>query len=136
MAISVIGLIFGILLLWNGWLLRLIEQLDKPVMVLDEKALQYRIICGLVLLIVSIVLLAEAVVYPDLIFFYVPGVFLVIVCFLLLFLPGTLARLCELLDTVVMPVDGLVLGMRKLIGALLIIAAGYIFYLVYASGAK
>ncbi|MBU0630921.1 MAG: hypothetical protein KKC80_08430 [Candidatus Margulisbacteria bacterium] len=136
LGVSIIGLVFGILLLWNGWFLKLIEQLDRPVVNLDEKAIQYRIICGLLLLILAIVLLAEAVIYPDLIFFYVPGVFLLFICFLMIFLPGTLTRLCQILDTVVMPVDGIVLGMRKLVGALLIIAAGYIFYLVYSSGAR
>ncbi|MFA6170438.1 MAG: hypothetical protein WCW67_05390 [Candidatus Margulisiibacteriota bacterium] len=129
--IAAVSLLFGFFFIWGDWLVKLKEYLEEPVGSIDDKMLSARNLVGLVLILIGAWVIYEAIVYPQLWLFYVVGLLLLVFAGLYLFSPKTLTKLSAVSDRIVLPIDTIVMRMKKFIGVLLILAAGYLFYAAY-----
>ena len=129
--VAVVSLLFGIFFIWGDWFIKVKEYLEEPVGTVDDKLLSSRNLVGLVLALVGVWVIYEAMIYPSLWAFYLIGVLLLAFAGLYLLSPKTLKKLSEISDKVVLPTDTIILGMKKFVGVLMILAAGYLFYAVY-----
>ncbi|MFA5035247.1 MAG: hypothetical protein WC500_05660 [Candidatus Margulisiibacteriota bacterium] len=132
--VAIVSLSFGIFFIWGDWFIKLKTYLEEPVGSVDDKLLSVRKLVGLVLIVVGAWVCYLAFVYPQLWLFYLVGVLFLFFAGLYLFSPATIKKLSEISDKIVLPTDTIILGMKKFVGVLLILAAGYLFYAVYLAG--
>lgn len=132
--VAIVSLSFGIFFIWGDWFIKLKTYLEEPVGSVDDKLLSARRLVGLALAVIGAWVCYLAFVYPQLWLFYPVGLLFLFFAGLYLFAPATIKKLSEISDKIVLPTDTIILGMKKFVGVLLILAAGYLFYAVYLAG--
>jgi len=137
MFVGLISLLFGILFLMSPETLgRWSEVGNRTVMVLDEKISPVRNWVGAALLIAGAFMVWAAFPHSvELWYLHIIGVIALFFGLMFLTYPHGLKNLSRFFDTVLLSTDELILGVRKTLGILLIIAGAYIIYAsVYTSG--
>lgn len=132
LALALISLVFGLILLFMpNLLMRLGEVCNKIILFLDEKLQPVRIWVGIVLILIGGWLLYVAIQYPEL--SYLNAVWLICLGFGLLFLffSNWLTWLSNVSNKVIFSTDDVVIGSRKIVGVVLLIASFYILYSAY-----
>lgn len=131
-AAGIIALIFGVLSLFSReMLLYLGTALNRPIVSLDDKLKVIRIPLGLVLVAVAGWIISVAFNYPMLWYLHVVGMLILFFGLLYLFVPRWLDVLSKFLDQTMLTTDEILIGLRKAVGVVLVLAAIYIFYSVY-----
>src|SRR3989338_7032347 len=133
---ALVSLIFGLLLLFLPEVLGALGSvLNAALFTLNGWTLRYRLWLGLVLLIMGgwefyVSLQSPA---PS-----IPAGWIVAVVFglLFLFLPDWLERLSGAANTILFSTDELVMGWRRVVGTVLIVASIYMFYGIFYSIGK
>ena len=129
---GVILLIFGFLLIFSrNALVVLGSILNAPVATIDEKVKSYRILAGVVLVVIGGWLISVAFGYPSLWYLHIMGVIVLFFGLLYLFLPEWLDWLSSVLDRILLSTDEAVIAARKSLGIILIISSIYVFYSAY-----
>jgi uncharacterized membrane protein HdeD (DUF308 family) len=134
---GLVSLLFGVLFLMSPETLgRWSEVGNRTVMVLDEKLSSIRNWVGAALLIAGAFMVWAAFPYSvELWYLHVIGVIALFFGLLFIAFPHGLKNLSRIFDTVLLSTDELILGVRKTLGILLLIAGAYIIYAsVYTSG--
>ncbi|MEE8637517.1 MAG: hypothetical protein V3T21_00570 [Candidatus Margulisiibacteriota bacterium] len=130
--IGVVLLIFGALFIFSREMLLAIgEFLNKPVGYIDKGFRAYRMLVGIVLVIIGGWVISVAFSYPELWYLHIIGVVVLFFGLLYLFLPGWLDWLSKVLDQILLSTDEAVIGARKSLGIILIVVAIYVFYSAY-----
>jgi hypothetical protein len=132
MTLAIISLVFGLLLIFTPKLLLNIGNVaNSVVLYLDEKLQPMRVVVGIFLVLVAAWLIYVVVKYPEL--SYLNALWLISLGFGLMFLffPNWLSWLSNVSNKVVFSTDDVVIGARKIIGVVLVIASVYIFYGAY-----
>jgi len=134
---GLVSLLFGVLFLmapetlgrWN-------EVGNRTIMVLDEKLSPLRTWVGAVLLIAGGFIIWAAFPYStELWYLHIIGAIVLFFGLLFIAFPHGLKNLSRIFDTVLLSTDEMILGVRKTLGILLLIAGAYIIYAsVYTSG--
>jgi len=125
---GIIALIVGVTLLLSDSLRAIARVLDRTVAYIDDKVSSVRIVAGIVLVILGGWFISIAMNYTSLWFFHLIGVIVLFFGLLYLFLPGWLAVLSRVADQIVFSTDEYVFAARKVIGIIMVIAAGYILF--------
>jgi hypothetical protein len=112
---------------------RLSIVLGQTVVYLDGSLNSIRVPLGVGLVVAGGWLISIAFSYASLWYLHIIGATSLFFGLLYLFLPNWLAVFSKIADQVLFSVDEVILGARKSFGAILIIAASYIFYAVYLS---
>ncbi len=129
LTLAIISLVFGLILLFTpNFLMRLGQVCNKIVLYLDEKLQPIRVWVGILLMLVGGWLLYVTIQYPELA--YLNALWLVCLGFGLLFLffSNWLSWLSNVSNKVIFSTDDVVIGSRKIVGVLLLIASFYIAY--------
>lgn len=130
--IGVLLLVFGALFIFSReMLLAMGAFLNKPVGYIDSKLSAYRMLVGIVLVIVGGWVISVAFRYPELWYLHLIGAVVLFFGLLYLFLPGWLDWLSKILDQILLSTDEAVIGARKSLGIILIVVAIYVFYSAY-----
>ena len=125
-------LIFGGLFLFSREaLLALSAFLNKPLAYVDRGLGAYRMLVGIVLVIIGGWVISVAFSYPELWYLHIIGALVLFFGLLYLFLPGWLDRLSKILDQTLLSTDEAVIGARKSLGIILMVVAIYVFYSAY-----
>jgi len=129
---AIIGFLIGLLLMFSSEALRVLSDLmNKPLAYLDNMILAVRMPAGIVFIILGGWLISVAFSYPELWYLHLAGALALFFGLVYLFVPQWLSVFSKVSDQLVMPTDEMVLGMRKGIGVVLVIAALYILYVAY-----
>lgn len=132
-AAGVIVLVVGLLLvLFKGFCEGTCKGLDKVVLVLDDVLNPFRILVGLILLLIGgWILYLAAMVVPE--FGWLHPIWVILVLFGLIFLlsPHWLARISKVANKSIFSTEELVRRSGRIIGIIFILAGLYIFYTVY-----
>lgn len=130
--LGIILLIFGLIFIFSrNILLALGSFLNQPVASIDKRIKSYRILAGVILVIIGGWVISVAFGYPELWYLHIIGVLILFFGLLYLFLPDWLDWLSTVLDQILLSTDEAVIAARKSLGIILIIAAIYVFYSVY-----
>ncbi|MBN2058655.1 MAG: hypothetical protein JW782_07650 [Candidatus Saganbacteria bacterium] len=132
---GIIALIFGVLSLFSReMLLYLGDALNRPIVSIDDKLKAIRIPLGLVLVVIAGWIISVAFSYPTLWYLHIIGIVILFFGLLYLFVPRWLDHLSRFLDQTMLSTDEILIGLRKAVGIVLMLAAIYIFYSVYLVG--
>jgi len=130
--VGVVLLVFGFLFIFSrNALMVLGSVMNAPVATIDEKLKSYRILAGVVLVVIGGWLISVAFGYPSLWYLHIIGVTVLFFGLLYLFLPEWLDWLSSVLDHILLSTDEAVIAARKSLGIILIISAIYVFYSAY-----
>jgi hypothetical protein len=133
---AIVGLVFGLLLLVSPSVLGALGSVfNSALFTLNGWTLRYRMWLGLVLLVIGAWVFYVGLQYPDP---YIATTWIVAVVFglLFLFLPGWLKWLSGAADAVFLSTDELVMGWRRVVGIVLVVASAYILYGIFYSIGK
>ena len=129
---GIIALLFGILAVFSREILQKMGAvLNKPVVVVDEKLKAVRIPLGIALVLLGGWIISVAFSYPELWYLHLIGIVVLFFGLLYLFVPQWLDVISRFLNQSMLSTDEIIIGTRKTIGVLLILAAIYIFYSVF-----
>jgi len=134
---GLVSLLFGVLFLMSPEILgRWNEISNRTVMVLDEKISPIRTWVGAILLIAGAFIIWAAFPHSaELWYLHVIGAIVLFFGLLFIAFPHGLNNLSRVFDTVLLSTDEVILGVRKTLGILLLIAGAYIIYAsIYTSG--
>src|SRR3989338_3376600 len=129
-----VSLLTGILLLFSNEIIRKLGGfLNRPIAYLDRWLSLVRIPAGIILAITGGWIISIAFNYPVFWFLHLIGVIILFFGLLYLFFPEWLNFFSRVADKLLFSPDELVLGTRRGLGAVLIVAAVYILYVAYLS---
>ncbi len=129
---AIVSLVFGLLFLSSPELLGSWGKvLNAALFALNGQTVRYRFWIGLVLLVISVWVFYVGLQTAA---WYLTATWIVALVFALLYLlvPHWLSWLSKASNAVLLSTDELAIGGRKVIGILLLIAAAYIFYGIFA----
>ena len=108
------------------------KALDKVVLVLDEVLNPWRVLVSLILLALGgWILYLAAVVIPGYWWLHLLWVILIFFGVIFLFAPHWLGRISKIANQTIFKTDELVKRSGKIVGVIFILAALYIFYMIY-----
>jgi hypothetical protein len=125
---GVVSLLAGLFLLTGEALLKLGEWLYRPVAYIDDVISSISRPAGIFLVIVGGWIISVAFSYAELWYLHIVGALILFFGLLYLFLPDWLSGLSWVVDGLILSGDDLVLGVRRLVGIILLIISFYIFY--------
>lgn len=129
---GIIALLFGFIAVFSREVLqKLGGALNKPVVVVDERLRVVRIPLGIALILLGGWIISVAFSYPALWYLHLIGIVVLFFGLLYLFVPQWLEVISKFLNQSMLSTDEIIIGTRKTIGVLLILAAIYIFYSVF-----
>ncbi|MFH1347491.1 MAG: hypothetical protein ABIH22_02265 [Candidatus Margulisiibacteriota bacterium] len=129
---GIIALILGIFSIFSReMLLNVGAALNKPVVYVDDKLKAVRMPFGVALVVIGGWIISVAFNYPMLWYLHLVGIIILFFGLLYLFVPQWLDVISKFLNQSMLSTDEIIIGTRKTIGVLLILAAIYIFYSVY-----
>jgi len=130
---AVFSLVFGLLFLASPEVLGTLGTVfNVALFVLNGQTMRYRVWIGLVLLVIAAWVLYVGLRVPA---WYLTATWIVALAFGLLYLllPDWLRWLSKASDAMLVSTDDLLNGWRRVIGVILIVAAAYMFYGIFAS---
>jgi hypothetical protein len=126
---EIISLLAGLLLLFAGENLRRLGKFfNQPIVYIEGLLNSIRIPAGLTLIIAGGWMISVAASYPDLWYLYATGAPVLFFGLLYLFLPDWIDSLSKLADQLLFSTDDFILGARRSIGIVLIVAAVYMYF--------
>jgi hypothetical protein len=132
LTLAIVSLVFGLLLIFTPKLLVNVGNVaNSVVLYLDDKLQSIKAAVGILLVLVAAWLIFVVTKYPEL--SYLNALWLISLGFGLLFLffANWLTWLSNVSNKVVFSTDDVVIGARKIIGVVLVIASVYMFYGAY-----
>ncbi len=129
---GIVSLAFGVVLLSSRRvLLSLVTVLNKSLEFVDGKIKPFRIVLGIILVVIGGWVILVAFGYPGLWYLHPIGALILFFGLLYLFLPDWLEVSSKLSDRILLSTDEIIVGARKTFGILFIIIALYILYSAY-----
>lgn len=129
---AIVSLVFGLLFLSSPGLLGVWGKvLNVALFALNGQTVRYRLWIGTALLVIAAWVFYAGLHAPD---WTLTATWIVALAFALLYLvvPHWLAWLSKASNALLLSTDELVLGWRRLIGIILLVAAAYMFYGIFA----
>ncbi len=130
---ALVSLIFGVLFLASPEAMGTLGSVfNAALFVLNGSTMRYRLWIGVVLVAIAAWIFYIGLQFPA---WYVTATWIVALVFglLYLFLPGWLNWLSKASNAMLLSTDDLLIGWRRVIGVVLIVACAYIFYGIFAS---